>query len=168
MFRILTAVLFHTTIVFNSLAQSETLSVGPYKLSELKALIQVCSLREKLSTDQNCLSYVTAVSDMYFYMNPQCQRPDRIAFEDQIYSNMRIIVGAMPQTTVENNSAVSVVFQAMTSAYPCHVISQKPAEPLPNQEECKKGMELLGHAWVNSFQKQAVLEMLRNSGCLNQ
>ena len=69
----------------------------------------------------------------------------------------------MSTQELETEAAASVVFRAVTIAYPCQDAAQSKA---PNQEACKAGFDILGNAWANSFQKQAVLETLRNSGCL--
>jgi hypothetical protein len=169
MSRILAVLVFcNITLASVGFSQNETLQLGPYKLSQAAKLVSVCSLGKPNAMGANCLSYVTAISDMYFYMNPQCARPDQVAFDIQVYKNITIIVGAMSKDRIASESAVSIVFQAVTTAYPCKAVEQAPANPKPDASACKKGLEYLGNEWANSFEKQAVLEILRNSGCLKQ
>jgi hypothetical protein len=167
--RILAIFIFFNLVLANAtFAQNEPLQFGPYKLSQASALVRVCELEKANSFGETCLSYVTAISDMYFLMYPQCKRPDLIAFNTQVYDNIRIIAGSMSKQKLESESAVSIVYQAVATAYPCQVVAETQARQAPDAVKCKKGMELLGNDWANSFQKQAVLELLRNSGCLNQ
>lgn len=166
--RILAMFLFcNTALAGVALSQNENLQLGPYKLSQASTLVSVCSLGKKDSMGANCLSYVTAISDMYFFMNPQCARPDLLAYNTQVYKNISIIAGSMSQDQIASESAVSIVYHAVMTAYPCQVAAQTSEKPKPDPTACKEGLEYLGNEWASSFKKQAVLELLRNSGCLN-
>lgn len=138
-------------------------SLLPYEPSPVSTLLKVCTLNTTGQKSSDCMSYVRGISDLYFIMNPQCSRPDLIAFDDQVSRNIESIVKSIPQNMRDKEFAATVVFQAVSRANPC----QANAVPnVVNHTACKKGLEVLSNAWANEDMKKVVLEKMRNIGCL--
>lgn len=156
------ALLIFYNILFSLPVYAESKSPA-YELSTVKPLARLCSLDSVDAEYSNCQSYVTAISDMYFLINPKCVRPDSFNFRLQVLVNVKSIIASMPIDRLDTESAASVVLQAATIAYPCPNVSKS---TVPNQDACKEGLKFLGNQFANSFEKQAILELLRNSGCL--
>lgn len=138
-------------------------SVLPYSLSPLSALESICTLDNASKKSVACISYVRAISDVYFLQHPTCSRPDLISFDIQVERNIKTIFDAIPQENRKKQYAVTVVLQAVSRASPCET------NAVPNVAErnaCKKGIDVLVNPWTNDYVKQATLEKMRNTGCL--
>jgi hypothetical protein len=62
---------------------------------------------------------------------------------------------------------VVVLFLALAGcAAPAKPEPPTPAAPMTPAERCQAGGRLLGNPYMDPFQKQAILEMMRNRGCL--
>ena len=159
--RILSALFFCTQSY--SLQAAGQSSLLPYNPSTVSALVKVCTLNTAGAKGSDCLSYVRAISDLYFLMNPQCNRPDLIAFDSQVSQNIKSIVSSIPPNMRDKEFAATVVYQAVSRANPCQANA---APNVRDQSACKSGIDVLSNPWANDFLKQAVLEKMRSNGCL--
>lgn len=160
--RIFTILVFCNAILsIEAHAQTE---MPTYHLSQASTLERLCSLNKSNAYHVSCLSYVTAISDIYFLQNPQCRRPDALTFNEKVFQNIKSIIDSIPVAKRETEYAASVVFQAVSLANPCQ---KNTVVKSPDKNVCQKGIAELENQWVNSYQKQALLEILRNRGCLN-
>jgi hypothetical protein len=149
--------------VVSSCCSSAWSQTDGYTLSTVKPLAELCL--SPPDTFGNCMVYVMAVTDVYFLMYPQCVRPPDIEFRLQVMNKLSAAIANIPADQYETNEAASVVWSTIAGVHPCAASAQSAK---PNKKECDKGFALLGDKWINSFQKQAVLEKMRNAGCLNQ
>ena len=134
-----------------------------FVLKDVNALTAVCVSKDYLA-DNTCFTYVVAVAEMYFLSNPSCAHPDYQQFMGAVAENIITSTKAMSPQQRASETSINVVYQAIVKAHPCPTIEKSSA---PNPEACKAGLTALGNEWISDIQKQAILELLRNKGCLN-
>ena len=151
-------------IVWVIVIGAPSVEASPFVLKDANTIVAVCEAKDPQYREAYCFTYLVAVSEVYFLSNPTCSRPDNGQFLVKVLENVMVSTRAMTEQELASQSAVNVVYQAIAKAHPCQTVEKSIA---PNAEACRAGLATLSNAWVNDFQKQAILELLRNNGCLN-
>lgn len=126
---------------------------------DAKYLNRVCNVESKSTIE--CLSYIQGVVDAYRANNPSCQisagLPLLLMLDMPRFSGNLIVQGD------GNFPAGEAVYTAAGLMAGCNAPQQ--AQPM-DKKACAAGFEALDDDWISSYQKQALLELLRNKGCL--
>ena len=121
-----------------------------------------------LNQDSNayivCTGYLLSMADVYFSTNVSCPRPEVLPFTDKLLQRLREVNFLLKKQP--KYFAALVVLKAISEINPCPAAD---AIVKDKQQDCTQMLNLVSSnnfQFLDNFQKQMVLETLRNRGCL--
>ena len=132
-----------------------------YALDDATWLRKVCVDDEKGFF--TCIQYLSAIADVYFLLHPTCRRPDGTFVYEALVAKVQEKTRAMTVQQQAQMTSAGVAYSSVAEVHPCQVPGKS---SLNFERDCRPFWEGLSSKLLDSFQKQAILETLRNRGCL--
>jgi hypothetical protein len=152
-----------TLIVLAVVSVAKAQSPEDYIPVNAQILENVCN---QSGQEMLCESYFRGVVDTYLAQYPSCKAGNFMSFissvRDATLSTIRLLDPDMKSQTHASSIVAAVLVSTKICQPTATIEPQKKALP----ETCIKGLSFLSQKFADSYQKQAVLEILRNSGCL--
>jgi hypothetical protein len=156
---------FPYTIVFAfaHVLPSQAQTLSPYTPVTAEIIEKICGNQK---SDKLCDSYFRGSVDAYLAQHRDCVAGDFVTFLSSVRTAVLYKISALDDSSKQQTWAPDVIAFTLAGMLQCDPVAPMPGITKPNPEACAAGLSYLNEEYVSSYQKQAVLEILRNKGCL--